>query len=82
LRARFQAIVDSRVLGAKLVDTVSEVVGFGTPEFVAEFAESFDAHDALSLGLLWESLEPLEQRDASVLLSVEHHRGSSALGLQ
>ncbi len=68
-----QAVVDARVLGAKLVDIVSEEVSLRATKLVPKLSKPLDTNDTFVLGFIWKAVEPLQERYASVLLSVKDY---------
>jgi hypothetical protein len=62
------AVVDSLTARLEFIDAVPKVIGFGSPEFVAELSQS-DSRGALQLNLLGQRIEPSEERKRSVFVA-------------
>jgi hypothetical protein len=66
--AKKNAVVDSLTARLEFIDAVPKVIGFGSPEFVAELSQS-DSRGALQLNLLGQRIEPSEERKRSVFVA-------------
>jgi len=63
----------------EFVNPITEVVGLGPAQLVAEHREPADAKEALLTDFLRNQIEPLQQRHGSVSFTVKYDTGWSHL---
>jgi hypothetical protein len=69
-------IVDALKAYPKLIDPVSQIIGFWPAELVPKLLEALKAKPALILRPRRKPLEPLKERHGAVIVLVEYYPGS------
>jgi hypothetical protein len=69
------AVVDPSQSNAKFVNVVSQVVSFRAAEFVPQLLEAGKLYAALNKGAARQPVQPLQERNGSILLPVKNDFG-------
>jgi len=63
--------VNTLIARPQFVNSISQVVHLRSAQFVPQLGQTADPLRALKLYFLWQRIEPLDQRNAAVLISVK-----------